>query len=1184
MGRSPFRLHKPFEPAGDQPKAIKQLYENLKHGVKEQVLLGATGTGKSLHPEEYAVVGEKKNGQIHWKVEEIEKIFKSLSSKYKTISLKGEVVILLPQNRYFTVSLNPDTLEQEVKPLYSLSKHKEERELLKIHLSDGRSIITTKDHNFYALRKCGFGLYQTEDLTEEDYIPMPRYPIKTKTCLEEIFITDYLKNRKNFYVEPKDFSEEFYKVVYKDNFKKKLTRVKTVNEKGVPLNFLKKLQTDIYEKIKENLVLKTNAGNNFIKNKILLDREFLEFLGIYISQGFSNQKIFAISTSEGYYRNLIKKISERFGIRYRRTNNDYIFNSSILASFLSELVGKKAGEKKLPDFFLTLSDKQLGYVLRGIFDGDGHVGKEISLTTKSKRLANDVLYALLKLGIWGRITKTFKKAINTKHKGDYYYKISIYGHENIKLFLDNIGFNINRKKLLAEKLLKDKSNTNVDIVPYIGKKIRQERLKLNLLQKNILLKRATLSAIETGKRQSSYNTFVKVLQAFESFGIFLEIAKYKNVRWNKIKKIERLKFNGYVYDFSVEENETFLAGFGGVFVHNTYTIANVIEKYGKPTLVLTHNKTLAAQLYRELKELFPDNAVEYFVSYYDYYQPEAYVPEKDLYIEKDSSINDAIDRLRHSATRSLIERPDTIVVSSVSCIYGLGTPEFYEKMRAHLFVGQQMDRQELLKKLVELQYVRDDFSFKRGTFRVKGDTVEVIPSHSEDVILRIEFFGDEIESITEIDLFNRNVKNRLNTAVIFPASHYVIPRPDMIDAIKQIQADLEKEVEEFRKAGKEIEANRLWQRTNYDIEMMLELGTCKGIENYSRYFDGRKPGEPPYTLMDYFPDDFLLIVDESHVTIPQVRAMYNGDRRRKENLVKYGWRMKSAYDNRPLKFEEFVHKIQRAIYVSATPADWEIERSKGIVVEQIIRPTGLLDPEVVVKPTEGQIDDLINEIWQVKERNERAVVITLTKKMAENLADYLIERDIKAVYLHSEIDTIERAKIIKELREGKYDVIVGVNLLREGIDMPEVSLVAVLDADKQGFLRSTTALIQVIGRAARNVNGRAVLYADTITPAMEKAIEETNRRRKLQQEYNQKHNIQPKTVSKDIKDLISLEELGLLELYQSIPEDIDSEEELLDRIQQLEKQMWEAAENWEFEKAAELRDQIEQLRKLIGVV
>ncbi|RMA93029.1 excinuclease ABC subunit UvrB [Hydrogenothermus marinus] len=618
---------------------------------------------------------------------------------------------------------------------------------------------------------------------------------------------------------------------------------------------------------------------------------------------------------------------------------------------------------------------------------------------------------------------------------------------------------------------------------------------------------------------------------------------------------------------------------GATGTGKTVTFAKTIEKYGKPALVLTHNKTLAAQIYRELKEIFPDNAVEYFVSYYDYYQPEAYLPEKDIYIEKDSSINDAIDRFRHSATKSLIERPDTIVVASVSCIYGLGTPEFYEKLRLQLYVGMPIDRQQFLRKLIELQYQRDDYSFKRGTFSVKGDTIELIPSHTEDTILRVEFFGDEIDSISELDLFNRNTKKRVENAVIFPASHYVIPKPDIADAVKQIQKDLEKEVEDFRKAGKEIEANRLWQRTNYDIEMILELGTCKGIENYSRYFDGRKPGEPPYTLLDYFPDDYLLIIDESHVTIPQIRAMYNGDRKRKENLVKYGWRMKSAFDNRPLKFDEFLEKIERAIYVSATPADWEIERSKGIIIEQIIRPTGLLDPEVIVKPTEGQIDDLISEIWKIKERNERAIVITLTKKMAENLSDYLIERDIKAVYLHSEIDTIERAKIIKELREGKYDVIVGVNLLREGIDMPEVSLVAILDADKQGFLRSTTALIQIIGRAARNINGKAILYADKITPAMEKAIKETERRRKLQKEYNEKHNITPKTIKKEIKDLINLEEIGI-KIYEDIPDNITSEEELLNEIEKLEKQMWEYAKNWEFEKAAQLRDKIEKLKKV----
>ncbi|WP_456392039.1 excinuclease ABC subunit UvrB [Persephonella sp.] len=1178
MGKSPFSINLPFEPAGDQPKAIKELYENLKHGVKEQVLLGATGTGKSIHPEETVLFGEKIDNRIDWKIIPIEEVFHYLSTKHPVVLYDDEFVILLPENRYFTLSFSPQTLEEEVKPLYAVTKHPEKRKLLKITLKDGRAITTTEDHNFYAFKEEGFGLFKTAHLQEGDYIPLPRkfnLPVKG---VEYIYITDYInKASEKLYFET-DQIEDTYREIYR-NYQEKLIRAKTCGETGIPIKHFK-------EKFKRTAILKTNRSKKR-KNKVYLTKDFLEFLGIFIAEGFSTGKCFGVSTTDKYYQDLLTKIASEYDLNLKKRNyRDFIFCDKIFAELFAMLCGKKAGDKKLPEFFINLSDNQLAVLLMGIFDGDGYVERNsIELITKSRTLANQILYVLMRFGIWARVRKVFKRATNADHKGNYYFKVSIYGSKDIGLFTEKIGFNIERKQKKAEKLATKQPNTNVDVIPHLGKAIKAKREAYGYLQRDIMSKRQTLSAVETGKRLPSVSTFVKIIDRFDELDIPVEdISLFSNLRWSPIEKIEEIEYEGMVYDFSVKENETFLAGFGGIFVHNTFTIANVIEKYGKPTLVLTHNKTLAAQLYRELKELFPDNAVEYFVSYYDYYQPEAYVPEKDLYIEKDSSINDAIDRLRHSATKSLIERPDTIVVASVSCIYGLGTPEFYEKLRLHLYVGQELDRQQLLKRLVELQYVRDDFSFKRGTFRVKGDTVEIIPSHAEDRIVRVEFFGDEIESITELDLFNRDIKQKLNTTVIFPASHYVIPRPDMVEAIKQIQIDLEKEVEEFRKQGKEIEANRLWQRTNYDIEMMLELGTCKGIENYSRYFDGRKPGEPPYTLMDYFPDDFLLIVDESHVTIPQVRAMYNGDRRRKENLVKYGWRMKSAYDNRPLKFEEFVQKIERAIYVSATPADWEIKRSKGIIVEQIIRPTGLLDPEVIVKPTEGQIDDLINEIWQVKERNERAIVITLTKKMAEHLADYLVDRDIKAIYLHSEIDTIERAKIIKELREGKYDVIVGVNLLREGIDMPEVSLVAVLDADKQGFLRSTTALIQIIGRAARNVHGKAILYADEITPAMEKAIAETERRRKLQKEYNEKHGITPKTVSKEVKELISLEEIGIYEYAEYLPEDVETEEDLLKKIEKLEKEMWQAAENWEFEKAAELRDQIEKLRKLIGVV
>lgn len=615
----------------------------------------------------------------------------------------------------------------------------------------------------------------------------------------------------------------------------------------------------------------------------------------------------------------------------------------------------------------------------------------------------------------------------------------------------------------------------------------------------------------------------------------------------------------------------------------TFTLANVIAQYNKPTLVVVHNKILAAQLYREFKELFPENAVEYFVSYYDYYQPEAYIPEKDLYIEKDASINETLERYRHSATVSVLERRDVIVVASVSCIYGLGKPEHYEKLRIKLSRGIRLSPSKLVRKLVELGYQRNELAIKRATFSVRGETVEIVPSNTEDFILRIEFWDDEIERIVLIDLLNRHVIKEVEEYSLFPASHYIAPRPTVEQALEQIEKDLIERVNWFKKQGREVEAQRLYQRTMYDIEMIRELGHCKGIENYSRYFDGRQPGEPPFTLLDYFPEDFLLIIDESHMTIPQLRAMYNGDISRKQKLVEYGWRLPSALDNRPLKFEEFLERINQVIYVSATPGDWELERAKGYIVEQIVRPTGLLDPVVEVRPKANQLEDLVKEIKEVKKRKERALVLTTTKRLAEEVADYLTERNIKAKYMHSELDAIERAKLVRELREGSIDVIVGVNLLREGLDLPEVSLVAILEADKEGFLRSYQALIQTIGRAARNVHGKAILYADRITKAMEKAIKETERRRKIQEEYNKKHGITPRSVKKPIRELLAIEELDYLKVPTEIPKDIHSEEDLLKKIEKLEREMWEYAKNWEFEKAAKVRDEIKRLKKLLGL-
>ena len=611
----------------------------------------------------------------------------------------------------------------------------------------------------------------------------------------------------------------------------------------------------------------------------------------------------------------------------------------------------------------------------------------------------------------------------------------------------------------------------------------------------------------------------------------------------------------------------------------TFTMAKVIEKIQRPTLVLAHNKTLAAQLCAEFKEFFPNNAVEYFVSYYDYYQPEAYIPHTDTFIEKDSAINEEIDRLRLSATASLLERRDVIVVSSVSCIYGLGEPEDFEKMMVSLRVGAQIERDELLKKLVAIRYERNDIAFERNMFRVRGDTVEVWPAYWKDTALRIEFFGDEIDRISEVNVVTGSPIRRLNNIPIWPATHYVTPKEKMDAAVQEIYRELEERVAFFEGEGKLIEAQRVKQRTMYDIEMMQELGYCSGIENYSRVIEGRPVGSPPHTLLDYFPEDFVLFIDESHVTLPQVRAMYNGDRARKTTLVDYGFRLPCAFDNRPLKFPEFEQRLNQVVYVSATPGEYERTRS-GQIVEQVIRPTGLLDPRIEVRPVEGQIDDLIGEINQRTARKERVLVTTLTKKMAEDLTTYLQGAGIRVRYMHHDIDTIERMEIIRDLRLGTFDVLVGINLLREGLDLPEVSLVAILDADKEGFLRSETSLIQTIGRAARNADGMVVMYADTVTPSMRRAIDETERRREKQDAFNRAHGIVPKTVVKSVRELLELSaasDEAASAQRQGRTKTMTKQEKAAE-IARLEKAMKEAAKMLEFELAASLRDQIIELR------
>ena len=613
----------------------------------------------------------------------------------------------------------------------------------------------------------------------------------------------------------------------------------------------------------------------------------------------------------------------------------------------------------------------------------------------------------------------------------------------------------------------------------------------------------------------------------------------------------------------------------------TFTMANVIQQLQKPTLVIAHNKTLAAQLYGEFKEMFPENAVEYFVSYYDYYQPEAYVPSSDTYIAKDSSVNEEIDKLRLSATAALIERRDVIVIASVSCIYGLGEPENFEQMMVSLRPGMEKDRDEVLRQLIDIQYDRNDMDFKRGTFRVRGDTVEIVPADRGDTAIRVEFFGDEIDRISEIDMLTGEVKNTLNHIAIFPASHYVVPKERMEKAIRNIEIELEEQVKYFKGEDKLLEAQRIAERTNFDIEMMRETGFCSGIENYSRHLAGLAPGQPPNTLMDYFPDDFIIMIDESHKTVPQIGGMYHGDQSRKRTLVEYGFRLPSALDNRPLSFDEFESKIDQVMFVSATPGKYE-EEHELLRAEQVIRPTGLLDPEVEVRPVEGQIDDLIGEVNKEIANKHKILITTLTKRMAEDLTDYMRELGIRVRYLHSDIDTLERTEIVRDMRLDVFDVLVGINLLREGLDIPEITLVAILDADKEGFLRSETSLIQTIGRAARNAEGHVIMYADTITDSMRAALDETQRRREVQMAYNEEHGITPKTIQKAVRDLIAVsKKVAASEVQMEKDPESMSEKELEKLIKELEKQMKKAAADLNFEAAAELRDKLIELKKTL---
>ena len=1136
-----FKLTAKYKPTGDQPEAIEKLANGLKSGKKHQVLLGVTGSGKSV-VRSTTVLVRYPNGTV--KNIEIGKLTDDILDKFsQNIKVIDDSMIIetndLPDNYHLeTYSFDPHSKETSWKIIKQFIRHESPKKIYRVKTNCGREVTVTGDHNFYVLRNGELALSKTELLNKKDYIPVPLNLPPSEKLIESIYIPDYL-NTKEFYIALPEFSEDH-------NWKEQLSpilgyfKTRAVLTAGERISFAKykelaNLRPDISTQVKIGLIKK----NIEIPLSLGLSDNFLRLLGYYIGEGHAEKNYFIISSGDQQIIKDFQATLNILGIKsaLRPETYDYSVFSGLLSRLLSNLCGKNSKDKHLPDFWLNLSNKQLAQILSAYFSTDGGVdGLSVSCTTASQQLASELALALLRFGIAARIRKRLIKIPNKNKRGTY-WTIAISGQKFLTLFQNNIGFVLEKKSKKLKDVIKPTYNTNVDIIP-INRQIKETRVKLGLSQLDISrycnVTRSLISLIENGKRMPSRAVFEKIMQFLEKNAkdqqdILRDIQKVKShslLYWSPIKEIAIINYHDFVYDFSVEGNETFLAGHGGMFVHNTFTMAQVIAKYDKPTLIVSHNKTLAAQLYKEFKEFFPKNAVHYFVSYYDYYQPEAYIPHTNTYIEKDSKINEEIDRLRHAATQALMSRNDVIVIASVSCIYNLGSPEEYKNMGLEVFEGQKITPEALVSGLTRLQYTQD-IELKRGCFRKTRNEIELMGPDGQNVF-KLTLGDGKIIRLKHADITEPEVLEttdpkfeRILEAVILPAKYWITSDSKIAIAIENIKSELQKHTKVLKKQKKFQEANRLYEKTMQDIDMMKKTGYCHGIENYSRHLDFRKHNDPPYTLLDFFisKGEYLTIIDESHISIPQVRGMFHGDHSRKSTLVEYGFRLPSAIDNRPLKFTEFEKRIQKTVYVSATPGEYELKKAgKDNIAEQLIRPTGLLDPTIQIEPTENQIPHLIEEIKKRVAKKERVIATTLTKRMAEDLSEHLAGNGIKVNYLHSEIKTLDRLKILKDFRLGNHDVLIGVNLLREGLDLPEVSLIAILDADKEGFLRNTTTLIQTMGRAARHVNGHVIMYADKITRSIKSAVGETRRRRATQDKHNKANNITPKSILKSIGD------------------------------------------------------------------